>query len=283
MTASLPASVIGTTRIAAAERHAFGDFLDKASGGFRGTLLTDGGSWLWDTLKVGDRRARFDIWAIVPNVAGYVREVTDYGMFGAGLRRVRRINPMSGGRLFLKGIGNAGGILKRDFPTLLSLLLELESANFRKARPKIVFLHAQMTDLLLAMDHRPALEQAIRQMRRGFGAEAGLATHNAGTLLPRLKSCGLEVPYLLTTLHPLGYGMRPDREACERALEGYGGKLIAITDRELQMDTAAYWRTHQVASAVYDYSQPTVAEWRATQGWRSGSFGPTLQPRIESA
>ena len=165
MTPHLPPCLVGTTRVAASARPAFGAFLDGAAAGFRGTLLTEGSTWVWDTLKQGGRNARWDVWAIVPHVAGYVREVTDYGMLGAGWRRVRRINPLSGGRLFFQGFLNARGVLRRDFPTLLTLLLELEMANFRKAKPGVVFLHSQMTDLLLAMDHGPALKRAIDRIR----------------------------------------------------------------------------------------------------------------------
>ena len=83
--------------------------------------------------------------------------------------------------------------LRRDFPTLLSLLLELEMANFRKARPHTVFLHPQMTDLLLAMDNGRALRNAIEKLRGGFGSEVGLATYNLGVLYPKLQAWGLDV------------------------------------------------------------------------------------------
>src|SRR5262245_54800829 len=153
MTDELRPCVIGTTRVASGARAGFGAFLDGAG---RGALLTEGGTWVWEVLGVNGRRQRWDIWALVPHVAGYVREATDYGLAGAGWRRLRRMSPLARVRLCWQGLRNFRGVLRRDFPTLLDLLLELEMANFRRARPPVVFLHAQVTDLLLALDHGAA-------------------------------------------------------------------------------------------------------------------------------
>jgi hypothetical protein len=254
--------MVGTSRITPDARAGFGEFLDEVKRDGRCTLLTEGGSWVWETLRANDRLRSWHVCALVPHVAGYVREATDHGMFGAGWRRLRRMSPLSWVRLGIKGLCNAPGVLRKDFPTLLVLLLELEMANFRRVKPPVVFLHPQITDLLLAMDHGAALEKAVTRIRRGFGAEPGLATYNAGTLLPRLERWGVEVPYLLTSVHPRGHGMRPTREDCEAALLKYPGQIAAAFDGELTEGVAAYWRDRQVASAVYDVGAPKVETWR---------------------
>ena len=265
MSFQLPSAILGATRVRPESRETFGDLLDQAG---KGTLLTDGGSWLWQTLRENGRVQNWDICALAPNVAGYVREATDYGMFGAGWRRLRRMSPLSWFRLGFQGMWNARGVLRKDFPTLLVLLLELEMANFRKSKPKIVFLHPQITDLLLAMDHGIALEKAIRKIRKGFGAEPGLATNNVGTLLPRLQSWGIEIPHLLTTLHPRGFGMRPNQGKCEEALADYSGSVLATTDATLTNEIADYWRGLSVAGGVYDVAQPDLSQWRQWQDWQ---------------
>jgi hypothetical protein len=266
MICELPHSVIGTTRIRPAARAGFGAFLDAAAGAGQNTVLTEGGTWFWETLRAQGRRKTWTIWAVVPNISGYVREATDYGMLGAGWRRLRRIHPLSWAPLGLQGLRNIKGVWRRDFPTLLMLLLEMERASFRSASPPVAFLHPQITDLLLAMDHAGALERAIVRLRRGFGAEPGLATNNLGTLLSRLRTWGLEVPYLLTPVHPRGYGMRPSRQTCEDHLATFHGKLVATLDASLDANVAAYWHLQGVASAVYDVSEPNLSEW---QRWRN--------------
>jgi hypothetical protein len=208
-----------------------------------------------------------DILALVPDVASYAREATDYGMLGAGWRRLRRLGLVSLMRLGIQGFCRIGGVRRRDFPTLLTLLLEMELANFRRARPPLVFLHAQITDLLLAMDHAKALERAVAHIRRGFGAQPGLATNNLGTLLPRLSAWGLEVPYLLTPMHPRGYGMRPSKQACEENCCTFKGQIIATAETELDPSIAAYWRAQRVASAVYDAAEPNLKQWERWNNW----------------
>jgi hypothetical protein len=255
MTFAIPQTLIGTSRFAPENRAGFGDFLDQAKSGARGAILSDGSPWVWDALKQNKRWKEWDVCALVPNVAVYVREATDYGMFGAGWRRLRRMSPLSWVRLGIRGMFNVRGVLRRDFPTLLTLLLELEMANFRGYRPKVVFLHPQITDLLLAMDHGKALEKAIRRIRRGFGAEPGLATNNLGTLLPRLKAWGLEVPYVLTG------------DTCEAGLGGYAGKVVATLDTPVDDSVAGYWQSQKVASAVYEAAEPKIAEWRDWEKW----------------
>ncbi len=268
MSFRLPQRLVGTSRIGPEARRGFGEFLDETNS--RGTLLTEGGSWLWDVLRANGRGRTWDVCALVPHVAGYVREATDYGMFGAGWRRLKRMNPLSWFRLGIQGLWNFRGVFRKDFPTLLGLLLELEMANFRKARPPVVFLHPQITDLLLAMDHGQALEKAVRKIRHGFGAEPGLATSNAAALLPRLEAWGIEVPYLLTAVHPRGYGMRPSRQACEAAFRDFAGKIVSTLDTGLTPEVAAYWRKQGMVSAVYDAVEPDLDCWRGPWGsWQN--------------
>jgi hypothetical protein len=268
MVYGLPHSLIGTMHLQRTARAGFGDFLDAIAERGCNTLLTEGSSWIWPTLREKERRRSWDIWALVPHVAGYVREATDYGLVGAGWRRLRRLHPLSWGRLGVQGIRNLGGVLRRDFPTLLTLLLEMEMANFRRVRPPVVILHPQITDLLLAMDHAAALEHAVLRIRRGFGAEPGLATNNLGTLLPRLQAWGWDVPYLLTPMHPCGLGMRPSREACEQSLRTFQGRIIATLETGLERNIAAYWQDQGVASALYDVPEPICAEWESWKNWR---------------
>jgi hypothetical protein len=273
MANELPHSLLGTMRVHPAARDRFGDFLDAAAGQGRSTLLTEGGAWIWETLKTNGRLHNWDICALIPHVAGYVREATDYGMIGAGWRRLRRLNLNSFGRLCIEGLRNVGGLLRRDFPTLLTLLLEMEMGSFRRVDPPVVFLHAQITDLLLAMDHGTALQRAIERIRRGFRALPGLATNNLGTLLPRLRSWGLEVPYVLTPVHPRGYGMRPSRQMCEENLRGFSGRVVATVETSLEPSIAAYWRDQNVAGTVYDVPEPDPGQWKLWQAWQRPQNG----------
>jgi hypothetical protein len=280
MAYEIPHSLIGTMHLRRTARADFGAFLDAVATRTPSTLLTEGSASIWQTLREKQRWRRWDVWALVPNLAGYIREATDYGLFGAGWRRLWRLHPLSWGRLGVQGLRSLGGIVRRDFPTLLTLLLEMEMASFRRVRPPVVFLHPQITDLLLAMDHAAALERAVVRIRRGFGAEPGLATNNLGTLLPRLRAWGWEVLYLLTPMHPRGLGMRPSQQACEESLRTFKGRVIATLEPGLSRNIVTYWKAQGVASALYDVPEPNLRDW---ESWKSWKHSTDLQPEEEGS
>jgi hypothetical protein len=130
------------------------------------------------------------------------------------------------------------------------------------------------------MDHGKAMERAVRKIRRGFGAEPGLATNNAGVLLPKLREWGVEVPYLLTSIHPRGYGMRPTQAACAKAFRDFSGKIVASLDVEFSDNIAANWRDQSVHSAVYDESAPNLKQWRQWSGWKESQIAAERERRV---
>jgi hypothetical protein len=85
--------------------------------------------------------------------------------------------------------------------------------------------------------------------------------------LPRLKRWGIEAPALLAPVTPLGYGMRPSREACEEALRSFKGRLIATCESAYDESVAAYWKSFGVVSVVYDVPEPKLDEWQAWRSW----------------
>src|SRR5580704_18208173 len=126
------------------------------------------------------------VYPIIPNVVGYVREATDYGLVGAARRRVQQMALVVLLKIGVRGALNAPGVLKRDFNTLMSILFEVELASFKSLQPRVVFLHPQLTDLALAFGNRRLFELYVRVMRKRFHTEPGLATNNLGWLLPKL-------------------------------------------------------------------------------------------------
>ena len=156
------------------------------------------------------------VYPIIPNVIGYVREATDYGLVGAARRRVQQMALVDLLKIGVRGALNAPGVLKRDFNTLMNILFEVELASFKSLQPRVVFLHPQITDLALAFGNRPLFELYVRVMRKRFQAEPGLATNNLGWLLPKLKEWNLTIPFLLTPFNPGGFLMKPSRAGLRR-------------------------------------------------------------------
>jgi len=70
---------------------------------------------------------------IIPNVIGYVREATDCGIVGAAQRRIQQMALLDLVKIGVRCALKAPGVLKRDFNTLLSILLEVELASFKRS------------------------------------------------------------------------------------------------------------------------------------------------------
>lgn len=147
---------------------------------------------------------------VIPNVSGYIRDAVDYGLVGAGLRRLSQLSLPGMLGVGLVGVQHAVGVLKKEFSALLKVLFEAEMAAFRRFRPLRTFLSPQITDLAVAFDHGALVALFIERMRRRYRTEPGLATHNPLLLLERLTHWCIEPPPLLAPVNRRGYLMQPD-------------------------------------------------------------------------
>lgn len=219
-----------------------------------------------------------EVFPIIPNAIGYVRDATDHGMIGAGLKHLRRLGLGDLIGIGLRGIASAPLVLKKDFVALLRVLIDVEMAAFKRYRPRLVLLHGQMTDVATALGNRAALRAFADVIRSRYGAEPGLVTNNFGTLVPRLEQWGIDIRVVVAPFNPRGFLMKPSREACERLLAAGRHTVIAdrlVTGREDSLaDAFAYLRDLGIASAIVDVSdQPAITRIAAAH-----SVPPAVRP-----
>ncbi len=154
---------------------------------------------------------------LVPNLRGFMRDAVEYGMVGAGVRRLWRGGLTSLFGLSLRGLSQFGPIVKGDFPTRVRMFIDLELAAFSKQDPPLVFLQAQMTDLAVAANNPRIIEAFQAAVRDRTTAQIGLTTANFGRLASSLKTWGVEVAAIIAPWDSGGSGMRPNMESCIRA------------------------------------------------------------------
>jgi len=140
----------------------------------------------WTLLPRAQRRP---LWLVLPDVRGLVRESTEYGMAGAGARRMLRVGVMGLMKLGFGSLPDAPGVLRRDFPTLLRVLTRLEVATAAGLKAEGFFLQPQMTDLALAMGQLATLDAALTA-GLAAGLKPGLATSNPQALRQALATPG---------------------------------------------------------------------------------------------
>lgn len=234
-------------------------------------------------------RARADtaleVFPIIPNALGYVRDATDHGMVGAGLKHLRRLGLRDLLGIGLRSVPRAPRVLRRDFPTLLAVLVDVEMAVFRRYRPRLVLLHAQVTDIAVALGNVEALRVFADLVRRRYGAEPGLATSNFGLLLPHLRRTGLDLRVVVAPFNARGFLMKPTRDACEALLAA--GDVTVIADR-LGIDGPDSWPADfayldrlGIRSAVLDSGEFIHTE-HPSSGAGSGAFSVPPLLRVDS-
>ena len=155
------------------------------------------------------------LWAVVPNMFAFIRDLTDLGMVGAARARFTRLRP---GAMIRTGLGAATqlpAVLKKDFATGALLVADMELAALRGLRVGRLFLHPQLTEIGLAGGVKQ-LFTAVADRAARAGIEAGLATNNplraAEVLGPDLTRFAV----VAAPANPKGWKMFPDRTACER-------------------------------------------------------------------
>jgi hypothetical protein len=166
------------------------------------------------------------VWAVVPNMFSFIRDLTDLGMAGAAAARFRRLALPD---MLRTGLGAAlrfDRVLRRDFATGVMLVAEMELLALRSLRVTRICLHPQVTEIALAGGVLGLFEALVRRAE-AMGLEAGLVTHNPLRAHELLGSQLKHFAAVVSPCSPLGYKMFPSREACLALLRSEPARYVA--------------------------------------------------------
>jgi hypothetical protein len=197
-------------------------------------------------LQLAHATSPLEVYPVIPNVLGYVRDAADHGLVGAGIKHARNVRIADLLGIGVRGLARIRGVLARDFTAVLPLLIEVEMAAFRAFRPPLVFLHSQVTDLALAFGNREVLRIFADVVRRRFDAVPGVSTNNYALLVQRAAEWELPLPVVAAPFNPQGFLMKPTRPACEA--------LVARAEHQLIADRIALDPASLAASFAYLHS-----------------------------
>jgi hypothetical protein len=237
-------------------------------------------------LDLARAQCRLQVYPMIPNVIGYIRDATDYGMVGAGIRHLRRLSIGDLLGIGIRGLPNIRGALTRDFGTILSLLIDVEMAAFKKFRPPLVLLHSQVTDIAVAFGNQEALRVFADAIRRRFGAIPGVATNNFGALVQSLTRWKIDIPVIVAPFNPKGFLMKPTQQVCETLLKGTDKYVIAdrIGTGGAEPPQGAFEYLHglKIRSAVVDITEAAAVD-SVIASHRDVSQGPSAGGRRAAA
>jgi hypothetical protein len=182
-----------------------------------------------NALEVLRPKHEFAVVPIIPNVYEYVRDSSDLGVLGAVRKKAERVDTYQKIKLGIRGLADLRGIISKDFVVLLRNMLALELAGFRKYTIEAVMLHGQITDLAITTGNKAVLELYRDLVKEELGPEmeVGLATHNFGTLLPRLDEWAVDIPIVMAPFNQRGFIMKPSRQENESLLERTTRRIVA--------------------------------------------------------
>lgn len=155
------------------------------------------------------------LWAVVPNMFAFIRDLTDLGMVGAARARFTRLGPGAMAKIGLGAVTQVPAVLKKDFATGALLVADMEMAALRGLRVSRLFLHPQLTEIGLAGGVKQ-LFTAVADRAARAGIEAGLVTNNPLRAAEVLGQDLRRFAVVVAPANPKGWKMFPDRAACER-------------------------------------------------------------------
>ena len=212
-----------------------------------------------DTIREGvaafQRWRDVPLWAVVPNMQAFIRDLTDLGMVGAARARFMRLTPAAMMRTGLRAVSDLGGIRRRDFVTGGLLVANMELEALRGLKVTRLLLHPQLTEIALA-GGTARLFHDFAARAAGLGVEAALMTNNPLRAAAVLGEDLGRFAAVISPANPRGWKMFPDRAACERLFAANPGRFIAseITAAGAvpPADALAHVRALGLAGAVLD-------------------------------
>jgi hypothetical protein len=195
------------------------------------------------------------LWAVVPNMNAFIRDLTDRGPAGAALMRFLRLRPSAMVATGIAALRELGPLARSDFQAGALWLAQMELAAASGLRIRRVFLHPQLTEIGLAGRVR-GLFVEFAQRAAAVGMEAGLITHNPVVAVEVLGSEIERFAAIVSPCNPEGYKMVPSREACEAVFHAHPGRFWGTETTAAGSisiaTTLAHAHGHRLAGAVLD-------------------------------
>ena len=142
----------------------------------------------------------FKIYPCMPYAHKYANAVTEHGYIGT----IRKYVP---GNLF--GSFAKGGLayIRKDFISLMELLVDSEMKMFKGIDTPVIFLQNVLVDLILGLKMYDVFREYDRYIRKKYNAQPGYITMNMPALFEALGSVGLNEPIICSSINRIGFRM----------------------------------------------------------------------------
>ena len=174
-----------------------------------------------ETLRSDSRYETLHIYPCLPYAHKYANAMTELGILGT----IRQYVPGNVFSTFAKG-GLA--FMKKDFISMMQLLIDAELKMFRGISTPVIFIQNVITDLVLGLGMTDFLVAFHQYIREKYNAEPGYITMNLPFLLKTLESCGIENPIICASINKSGFRMSGGKQLYEKTIAEKRCRLIAM-------------------------------------------------------
>lgn len=168
-----------------------------------------------------DKYKNFNIFPCMPYAHKYANAVTDLGIVGT----IRQYVP---GNLFSTFTKGGVAYLRKDFLSLMELLIDAELKMFRGINTPVIFIQNVVVDMILGLKMFEVFTAYDSYIRKKYNAEPGYITMNMPALLDALNEAGIENPIICSSINKIGFRMSGGREMYEKYLTERRFRPIAM-------------------------------------------------------
>ena len=149
-----------------------------------------------NSAKYGD----FKFFPGMPYAHKYANALTELGILGT-------LQAYIPGNIFAV-TGKAGhAFLRKDFPSLMELLVDAEMKMFEGMNTPVIFLQNVIVDLMLGLGTDELFVHYAEYIRKRYGAEPGFITMNLPRMVDLCERVGIDNPIICSSINKIGFRM----------------------------------------------------------------------------
>ena len=158
-----------------------------------------------------EKYKEFKIYPCMPYAHKYANAVTELGILGT-LKAYLPGNILS--------VASKAGLayMRKDFPSLMELLVDSEMKMFKGVNTPVIFLQNVIVDLLLGLGMREILVHFAEYVRKEYHAEPGYITMNLPMMVDMCSEEGIKNPIICSSINKIGFRMSGSIELYEKYL-----------------------------------------------------------------
>ena len=153
----------------------------------------------------------FQLYPCMPYAHKYANAVTEHGILGT-------MKEYIGGKIFSSITKGTMALAKKDFISLMQLLVDIEMSMFKGITTGVIFLQNVVTDLILGLKMYDLLLEYGLYIKEKYNAEPGYITMNLPLLIDVLEAEGVVNPIICSSINKINFRMSGGIELYEKTL-----------------------------------------------------------------